>query len=768
MNKLSSAIKKITLNSTVINGEEYAATFHGDEMIPSFVNFGFGNNGTGKSSISKAIRDDVGVEWERGKSADDYSVLVYNQDFIDEHFANYNYLPGIYTLGAKNKEIAKQINENAEQVKKHTAKVKAITDAKTVKEKEKSDLFPTFHEMYWQHGAPHRADFKLALQGKIGSKSTFASTMLTLKESPVQHDYAALKALYDLAFFSTPENPSNFSSIDMNSVRRAGKNILLDQPIVGRDDSQFGRFIKALGAADWIRRGAEQYAGRTGGKCPFCQQDLPEDFADLIANCFDNHYQEDIAALNRYRTQYIEFAKDLMTLLKGNLNGNIYSKFSPERLKVYENSVQTVRSIMRENVHIIDRKIAEPSTKVQLESIEQICNEINAIVAEYNSQVKSARAIISDLANKKRECTKKVFELLAFEMQSLNAKYVADAAKIEKEIAELSKQISEEKAKSAVLLKQNGELEKQIVTISTAVNGINTLLKDSGFQGFELRVHEGSGQSAYKVIRPHTGRTAKDLSEGERNFIAFLYFYYLVNGSKSDNDIEKDKIVVIDDPVSSMDATVLHIVSMLVRDIADSCIKGEPIKGVKQVFVLTHNVHFHTKTANYLVNRYDVASYFHLTKSDNVSKVKLCVRPDQKSAGNIENYNPVPSEYAILWKDYKTAETSLMLRNIIWQILDYYFVQMSEMDGDNLREKILVTNREKFIEKFPNGQEDKSKLVMVTKLLSYMGTGSQESAESRYIEADEDLAQHREAFKLIFTAMEQDQHYRMMMAETER
>jgi hypothetical protein len=85
------------------------------------------------------------------------------------------------------------------------------------------------------------------------------------------------------------------------------------------------------------------------------------------------------------------------------------------------------------------------------------------------------------------------------------------------------------------LEKQNGELSKQTVTIATAVEGINTLLHDSGFQGFELRVQSGSGQNSYRVIRPHNGKVAKDLSEGERNFLAFLYFYHLVRGSHHDN-----------------------------------------------------------------------------------------------------------------------------------------------------------------------------------------------------------------------------------------
>ena len=83
MNKLTSAIKAINLTANTINGEEYAATFHGEVMNPTFINFGFGNNGTGKSSVAKSIRDDVGIDWTGDKSADDYIVLVYDRQFID-------------------------------------------------------------------------------------------------------------------------------------------------------------------------------------------------------------------------------------------------------------------------------------------------------------------------------------------------------------------------------------------------------------------------------------------------------------------------------------------------------------------------------------------------------------------------------------------------------------------------------------------------------------------------------------------------------------
>jgi len=766
--KLTSAIKAINLNATTINNEEYAATFHNEVMEPSFINFGFGNNGTGKSSVAKAIRDDVGIDWTNGKSADDYTVLVYDRQFIDDHFANYNYLPGIYTMGEKNIEIQKQINTNTAEAKKHRDKAATTAEAKAIKERERNNLFPSFHETFWQIGASIREDFKKVLTGKVGSKAAFATALLQNTATPTQHDLIALKELYDVAFGGTPETPDTFDVLNLSHLKSLTEFPLLDISIVGRDDSEFNRFIKALNATDWIKRGLDRFVPHTKGKCPFCQQRLPVDFSEQIAACFDQHYQDDMNALNQHRNDYERYARTLLGVLSGNLRKNIYTKFSKEQRDLYVSKAKTVESKLKLNMQTLDSKLAEPSKKVEIESVESLCVEINNIIAEYNRLVQSSKAIHADLRNQKRACEKQVWEILAFETQALIAKYKADDKKLLDEITTFTNLITAETKAANALDVDNGKLNKQIVSIKTAVDGINRLLLDSGFQGFELRVYDGSGQSAYRVVRPHTGKVAKDLSEGERNFIGFLYFYYLVQGSHSDDDLVKEKIVVIDDPVSSMDATVLHIVGMLTREMIDACLYERKIKGVKQVFVLTHNVHFHTKVANPLVSKYEVASYFLLTKTDNNSTVTHCIQNNPNAAGEKENYNPVPSEYAALWKDYKSVNTPKVLRSLIWQILDFYFVKLSQGNGDSLKECVLITNRDKFIEQLPNGTEDSSKLVMAAKLLSYMGTSAHDSDESYYADHYEDIDGYRKSCEMIFTTMGQDQHYRMMMAEIEK
>ena len=71
--KMQSAIERITLND---------ATFTGEVIEPTFINFFYGKNGAGKSTIARSLRDNTGIEWKNGKSASDYDVLTYNTDLL--------------------------------------------------------------------------------------------------------------------------------------------------------------------------------------------------------------------------------------------------------------------------------------------------------------------------------------------------------------------------------------------------------------------------------------------------------------------------------------------------------------------------------------------------------------------------------------------------------------------------------------------------------------------------------------------------------------
>lgn len=80
-------------------------------------------------------------------------------------------------------------------------------------------------------------------------------------------------------------------------------------------------------------------------------------------------------------------------------------------------------------------------------------------------------------------------------------------------------------------------LTAQAVNTTGAKNGINKLIENAGFRGFKLQEKLGRIYT-YELVRTD-GSIVEDLSEGERNFIAFLYLCYKVIGNDDDTGVKK-------------------------------------------------------------------------------------------------------------------------------------------------------------------------------------------------------------------------------------
>jgi wobble nucleotide-excising tRNase len=544
---------------------------------------------------------------------------------------------------------------------------------------------------------------------------------------------------------------------------------LLGNPITSSSDTPFAGFIKALNATDWVRQGHERFLVTADGKCPFCQQVLPYNFESQIAACFDAQYQEDIYALQQFQGDYLSEMQRCIETSRANLQ-YVFPKLD---LTEYKDKLALLEKLVEMDRQRIADKIKEPSSvvKIEYDMIKAVCDDLNALIALFNKQIQENNDVVNAKQQKQVECKEKIWELIAYSLQSEISTYQTNKFNLERDISTLTSQISESRNISLMLEIEIADLNKRIVSTAPTIKSINDLLHDSGFQGFNLREKRGQ-QNVYEVVR-QDGMVADMLSEGERNFIAFLYFYHLVRGSHNNTDISKDKIVVIDDPVSSMDSNALFIISTFVREMVEVCHNNisylnKQVQGdyIKQIFILTHNVYFHREITLNQAHRYSSVSFFVINKVGNNSSVRLCVRDNVKVPTEKENFNPVQNFYATLWSEYREADMAIHLLNVIRRILEYYFMQLCGYDGDSIRKRVLEDNKENFIKAPVDGLPDYTKYHLASAMLSYISSNTIGFSDGlNYVEDCTDISLYKKVFKLIFIALQQEQHYNMMMGE---
>ncbi len=135
----------------------------------------------------------------------------------------------------------------------------------------------------------------------------------------------------------------------------------------------------------------------------------------------------------------------------------------------------------------------------------------------------------------------------------------------------------------------------------------------------------------------------------------------------------KDKVVVIDDPVSSMDSSALFIVGAIVRELITICnnnvqIVDDKITGtyIKQIFILTHNVYFHREVTYHQVEKYRSVSFYVIQKVHNVSTIGAPkTRQNPNIPSELENYNPVQNSYVALWNELKEIDSPISLLSVM-------------------------------------------------------------------------------------------------------
>lgn len=707
------------------------------------INYIFGHNGCGKTTISRAIHapsahTGYSVNWRDNR---ELATLVFNRDFAEASFGDQ--MQGIFTLGEASTLAVTKIAELSAEILKLDQDIDRLNrhlvgeDGTGGREGELTAAREALIEACWKSQGRHKDAFMNAFTGYRGKKSDFCAKLLSEAES----NSSELKTLDALttevaAVFqgtSTPEmaiNPINFShfaSLEASPI--------LGRSIVGRDDVVVAALIGRLGNSDWVKQGI-RYMTDANGECPFCQQPVSIGLFNELNAFFDEQYEADLASIDALAASYEQAVNEVIARFDALIS-------APNRFVdtvILGERVEALRTAFELNIERVATKRKEPSATVKLESTGELTGAVAALIAAANEETEKYNATIRNIANARSALTAQIWRFVVEERRTDLETYKTTSGVLSRTITGMRSSIEDKRNRRADIKRQLSAIEETTTSVRPTVASINRILSQYGFSNFRLEV-AGEREDMYRLARLDGSNAATSLSEGERSFVTFLYFYHQLTGSITSTGTAVEKVVVFDDPVSSLDADVLFVVSALIRKvISDVC---QNTGSARQVFVLTHNIYFH-KEVSFDRERRDRARPFEtfwiVRKRENMSSLTHY------------DYNPVKTSYELLWDEVRNPERpNLTIQNTMRRIVENYLTVLGGLRQDEIVE--LFEGRDSQI---------------CASLFSWINDGSHSSHDDLYVAVDDNAVQgYLRVFREVFERTGHGAHYNMMMRISE-
>lgn len=732
-------IKRIVLNKVATFKEKA-------EINPRKVNFLYGSNGSGKTSLSKVLSNPK-VYPESVVELDELSeseTLVYNKDFVDMNFDETSKVKGIFTLGkeaneANEKIIEKELlsNKIKEEIIDKSKKINAIESSLKANKEE-------FIEFTWKFRGTYGKIFSQVFAGHLSSKEKFMEYCLTLKDKVSKNDkiiksFDHLELDYTKFYSNTPEQVDELKIIDFEKtiIDHPGHKIM-QESIKGNEELEISKLINKLDNSEWVFEGLK-HSHNSGDKCPFCQQDINDKIISSLRELFNDEYTK---KLDKIRSYY-ELIREITLKMEGyseEVTVKYSSNFDITRLSL---SFERVKKILGTLLLDINNKLIKPSevyVTPDFSDFRNLGKELSTLannIKEWNAKVVGIKAEKENIKNT-------ILANLSNEIDDVRNRYIKKNDGLIKSKKQFEDEILELKSNLKELSQEIQVIRTEMSGISNSINEINSLLNKFGFTGFLLKEYD---EYHYEIVRPDGTIVGRTLSEGEQRFISFLYFYQLIKGTHDSSGLKKDRIIVIDDPISSLDSNILFIVSTLTKNLINDCLRNK--NGIRQIFILTHNVYFYGEVT-FKPARIEKEIAFKKTNT----LYGIVKKHSNTSSLREFDENPIKTLYQLLWDEIKDLEDSKgvngksVVFNTMRRILEYYFNIIGELKYDEL------------IEKFKDDEQKE----LATSLISVINQNSHGITDDFSIIMDEEMvAKYANVFKEIFILTGHESHYNMMM-----
>lgn len=345
------------------------------------------------------------------------------------------------------------------------------------------------------------------------------------------------------------------------NVQEVEKNDIFSLEIIGNETSAISELISELKNSDWVKKGLNfipEEIGSESVQCPFCQQkSIKQEFIESIHQFFDETYEKNLEELKKTNDMY---SKIIMSFISK--EEYLKNPFINNRKDEFRIIYDTLLNQFNLNKLRIKQKLIAPSQIIHLEDSSRIISEfngfltrINKTIEEHNKKIEEKDKILEVIKSKFWEYNRWQYDSFIDEYLQKKSKIESSRVELEVQLNRICKLITEKKVETK-------EQQKKTVNIDEAIENINNGLKDLGISGFFINKYD---DSLYKIERNDScENTFQTLSEGEKMIITFLYFRELCKGKVSIDSPSRKKIIVIDDPISSLSHIFIFNIGQLI------------------------------------------------------------------------------------------------------------------------------------------------------------------------------------------------------------
>ena len=757
-------IRRIVIRDVATYGHEGVA-FDNLQRI----NFIYGGNGCGKTTLSRVLASTnpqtdypaCEINW----ISKPIQTLVYNKDFRDRNLSEN--IPGVFTLGEQSVEAMQEMDRmridaenSAEQAEKLGRRIEECRD-------QMNGQRARLRDRLWQNVFKPNEMFKDCLRGYL-QKGRFTEHIVELKhqhadDNPQRvlgyrvEEIEELRNRYHKLYDEQEPQPMPLMPMpneEFNRILEAADKPVWRRSIVGSADVPIAALIEKLHIADWVRQGQLTALRRNSDVCPFCQQHtIDKAFRKQLNDFFDQNYLAELQRINDESKHYAEQSARLLAALEevaaesridkeGN-RGKWYEMMNADQFTVY---VEKLRASIETNRQRMAEKVKNPGMKVEFSDIRTTMMALWEMLGEANASIASYNEMVTNLVAERERLTTDVWRYLVAQAEGEVKRAEDLLARKEKEMRKLTDEKNQAELTARQLAEAIKDKERKITSVQPTINRINNALRKFGFTGFSIQPSPDH-KNHYQIRRSDGSLASQTLSEGELTFITFLYYMQLVRGSEKNVNLREPKVLVIDDPISSLDSNVLFVVSTLVRQVLEEVRRGK--SDIKQVFVMTHNVYFH-KEATFINTRANTDKDTHhyiIYKLGGVSAVEDCGRD-----------NPIKGSYEMLWKELRDWKDrvadmdNVKLQNVLRRIIEDYFI----IFGGHKRNTL-----------FPgNFSKDPEELAILTSFARWFDQGSHDIFDDLYVENPRSMNEkYMSVFRQLFVKLGHEAHYKMMMKE---